>query len=222
MTVNKEQNNLPNSESPASNLTYSNLPSSNAQKNNSQLNGSHVTIALTNPKTPTNVGAVMRAAGCYDADQVIYTGNRYKQAAKYNQQVLKTDTFKTQDKIPLLSVESFIDVKDALKSIPATAKIVCVDLVEGAIPLPHFVHPAEAIYIFGPEDSSIKQDVIDIADDVVYVPTIGCMNLAATVNVLLYDRLAKSVVKQDNSHIADNALIRKSRDTNNTSKVINS
>ena len=185
-------------------------------------NDTHVTIALTNPKTPTNVGAVMRAAGCYQAEQVIYTGNRYKQAAKYNQQVLKTDTFNTQDKIPLLSVESFIDVKDVLQSIPATAKIICVDLVEGAIPLPHFEHPPEAIYIFGPEDSSIKQDVIDIADDVVYVPTIGCMNLAATVNVLLYDRLAKSVLKQDNSHVADNALIRKSRDTNNTSKVTNS
>ena len=39
------------------------------------------------------------------------------------------------------------------------------DLVEGATPLPHFVHPDEAVYIFGPEDSSIKQDVIDIADD---------------------------------------------------------
>ena len=28
--------------------------------------------------------------------------------------------------------------------------------------------------------------------DVVYIPTIGCMNLAATVNVVLYDRLAKA------------------------------
>ena len=28
-------------------------------------------------------------------------------------------------------------------------------------------------------------------DKVVYVPTQGCMNLAASVNVILYDRLAK-------------------------------
>lgn len=194
------------------------------QDNTQKLNDSSdrhalVTIALTNPKTPTNVGAVMRAAGCYQADQVIYTGNRYKQAAKYNQQVLKTDTFNTQDKIPLVSVDSFIDVKSLVENIPKTAKIICVDLVEGATPLPHFVHPESAVYIFGPEDSSIKQDVVDIADEVVYVPTVGCMNLAASVNVLLYDRLAKSFVKQANSHVADNALIRKSRDTNNTSKV---
>jgi tRNA(Leu) C34 or U34 (ribose-2'-O)-methylase TrmL len=179
----------------------------------------HVTIALTNPKTPTNVGAVMRAAGCYQADQIIYNGNRYAKAAEYHKHTLQTDTFNMRDKIPLLQVESFISLKDSLESIPSSAKIICVDLVEGATPLPHFVHPEQAVYIFGPEDSSIKQDVIDIADDVVYVPTVGCMNLAATVNVLLYDRLAKSLTNQKDSMLADNVLIRKSRDTNNTSKV---
>jgi len=45
------------------------------------------------------------------------------------------------------------------------------------------------------------------------------MNLAATVNVLLYDRLAKSLTNQKDSMLADNVLIRKSRDTNNTSIV---
>jgi tRNA(Leu) C34 or U34 (ribose-2'-O)-methylase TrmL len=179
----------------------------------------HVTIALTNPKTPTNVGAVMRAAGCYQADQIIYNGNRYAKAAEYHKHTLQTDTFNMRDKIPLLQVESFISLKNSLESIPSSAKIICVDLVEGATPLPHFVHPEQAVYIFGPEDSSVKQDVIDIADDVVYVPTVGCMNLAATVNVLLYDRLAKSLTNQKDSMLADNVLIRKSRDTNNTSKV---
>jgi tRNA(Leu) C34 or U34 (ribose-2'-O)-methylase TrmL len=182
-------------------------------------NKTHVTIALTNPKTPTNVGAVMRAAGCYQADQIIYNGRRYAKAAEYHKDTLQTDTFNMRDKIPLLQVESFISLKDSLESIPTGAQIVCVDLVEGATPLPHFVHPEQAVYIFGPEDSSIKQDVIDIADHVVYVPTIGCMNLAATVNVLLYDRLAKSLTNQEDSMLADNALIRKSRDTNNTSIV---
>ncbi len=186
--------------------------------NNAQ-NTNHVTIALTNPKTPTNVGAVMRAAGCYQADQIIYNGNRYAQAAKYHKKTLQTDTFNMRDKIPLVQVENFISIKDSLESIPSSAKIICVDLVEGATPLPHFIHPLEAVYIFGPEDSSIKQEVIDIADDVVYVPTVGCMNLAATVNVLLYDRLAKSLINQKDSMLADNALIRKSRDTNNTSIV---
>ena len=66
--------------------------------------------------------------------------------------------------------------------------MICVDLVEGATPLPDFEHPENALYIFGPEDGTIAQEVINSADAVVYVPTIGCMNLAASVNVLLYDR----------------------------------
>ncbi|MGF1753839.1 RNA methyltransferase [Vibrio makurazakiensis] len=167
------------------------------------MKASHVTIGLTNPKSPTNVGAVMRAAGCYQVDEVKYTGQRYAKAAKFH-----TDTKSAARTIPLSSVDSFLDGLD-----PQT-KIVCVELAEGATPLPRFEHPENAIYIFGPEDGSISQDVADKADHVVYVPTVGCMNLAATVNVLLYDRLAKADVLDDSEE-----LIRSSRDNRNHLKV---
>lgn len=163
------------------------------------MNKSHVTIGLTNPKSPTNVGAVMRAAGCYQVDEVKYTGQRYEKASKFH-----TDTKSAARTIPLTGVESFLD------NLELETQIVCVELAEGATPLPRFKHPENAIYIFGPEDGSISQDVADRADHVVYVPTVGCMNLAATVNVLLYDRLAKSE-EMDES----NELIKKSRDNRN-------
>lgn len=162
-----------------------------------------VTIGLTNPKSPTNVGAVMRAAGCFQVDGVYYTGERYARAAKFN-----TDTKNVSESIPLIGVKCLLD------SIEEDTKVICVDLIEGAIPLPHFIHPTKAFYIFGPEDGTISQQVIDHADAVVYVPTVGCMNLAASVNVLLYDRLAKT-----NDVIANDELIKKSRDTNNKVKV---
>lgn len=184
---------------------------------------SHVTIGLTNPKTPSNVGGIMRAAGCYSVDQVIYTGHRYTHAAKFIGSKNNTDTQKSSDQIPLIAIEDFLHLKQQsieqqLAKLPESTKIICVDLVEGAIPLPHFQHPEQALYIFGPEDGTISQAVIDKADDVVYVPTVGCMNLAASVNVLLYDRLAKSLIQQDKLD-TDNTLIRKSRDTNNQAKV---
>ncbi|MFT5758478.1 MAG: tRNA(Leu) C34 or U34 (ribose-2'-O)-methylase TrmL [Alteromonadaceae bacterium] len=162
-----------------------------------------VNIGLINPKSPTNVGAVMRAAGCYQVDAVFYTGQRYAKAAKFN-----TDTRNKAASIPLTGVDSLID-----NLLPDT-KLVCVDLIEGAIPLPGYQHPESALYIFGPEDGTIDQYIIDQADAVVYIPTVGCMNLAASVNVLLYDRLAKN-----SKNIASDELIRKSRDTNNTVKV---
>jgi tRNA(Leu) C34 or U34 (ribose-2'-O)-methylase TrmL len=162
-----------------------------------------VCIGLLNPKTPENVGSVMRAAGCYRADAVFYTGQRYARAAKYN-----TDTKNAYLDIPITGVE------DLLQAVPPDSKVVCVELVEGATPLPEFTHPQKAFYILGPEDGSLNQQIVDQADEVVYVPTIGCMNLAATANVLLYDRLAKS-----GGDFGGNELIRQSRDTNNRVKV---
>lgn len=140
-----------------------------------------VIIGLCNPKSPTNVGGVLRAAGCYQADAIRYTGTRYDRAAK-----LQTDTKNRQSSIPLMAVTEITD------DLPSATKIVCVELAEGATPLPEFVHPPQALYVFGPEDGSIPQAIINQADEVVYVPTVGCMNLAASVNVLLYDRLAKA------------------------------
>jgi tRNA(Leu) C34 or U34 (ribose-2'-O)-methylase TrmL len=168
-----------------------------------KLKTENVVIGLTDPKSPSNVGAVMRAAGCYQANEVRYTGVRYAKAAKFH-----TDTKDASRKIPLNAVESLID------NLTLGQRIVCVDLVEGAIALPEFEHPENALYIFGPEDGTIAQEVINSAYAVVYVPTIGCMNLAASVNVLLYDRLAKS-----KHMLAGDDLIKSSRDTNNTVKV---
>ncbi|MEJ6476661.1 RNA methyltransferase [Pseudoalteromonas piscicida] len=162
------------------------------------MNESFAAIGLVNPKSPTNVGGVLRAAGCYDAQAVYFTGNRYARAAKYH-----TDTRNIASNIPIEHVDDFITLKA-----PGRA-LVCVELVEGAIPLPQFVHPDGALYIFGPEDGSLPQEIVDAADAVVYVPTTGCMNLAATVNVLLYDRMAKRSTGFDASQILT------SRDTNN-------
>ena len=163
----------------------------------------NVIIGLINPKTPANVGSVLRAAGCFGVEAVFYTGERYERAAQFN-----TDTKSVNRNLPLHHVANPCD------SIPAHAKLVCVELAEGAIPLPAFQHPDNAVYLFGPEDGTLEQNLIDRADAVVYVPTIGCLNLAATVNVVLYDRLAKST-----RTIEHNDLIRRSRDTNNRLKV---
>ena len=86
-----------------------------------------------------------------------------------------------------------INIDDLRKILPLGCTPVAVELVEGARPLPEYTHPDRALYIFGPEDGSLDQEIRDWCTDVVYVPTHGCMNLAATVNVVLYDRLAKGL-----------------------------
>lgn len=159
-------------------------------------------IGLVNPKSPTNVGGVLRAAGCYDAKEVFFTGQRYLNAKKFH-----TDTKNVVERIPLTATDDLEKVK------PEGATVVVIELIEGATPLPEFIHPENAFYVFGPEDGSISKDILKWCDEVVYIPTIGCMNLAATCNVVLYDRLAKlGGVK-----MSDETII-SSRDTNNKMK----
>jgi|GEM_PF-177074 len=165
-------------------------------------------IGLINPKDVTNVGSVLRAIGCYQADGLIYTGNRYNTAMRY-----RTDTNRVRDKALLQHTDNILE---AGAQLPEGTHLVAIELVEGAQPLPEFEHPQNAFYVFGPEDGNLPQEVVDAADEVVYVPTVGCMNLAATVNVLLYDRMAKKGLDSDKQQ---DELIRFSRDNNNRLKV---
>ena len=166
-----------------------------------------VSIGLCNPKSPENVSSVMRAAGNFDVDAVFYTGQRYPRAIKLNPDIPNMSR-KVSQNIPISGVNCLLD------NVAENMQVVCIEFAENAIALPGYQHPESAFYIFGPEDGNISQQVIDRSDAVVYVPTIGCMNLAATVNVVLYDRLTKSV-----QNFESNELIRQNRDTNNNLKV---
>lgn len=134
-------------------------------------------IGLHNPKNPANVGSVLRAAGCYDAAMVAMSGDRFKKAA--------TDTASVWRHMPL------IETGDLRLIIPYDCVPVAIDLVPGARPLTNYTHPDRAFYVFGPEDGTLGKGVLSWCRDVIYVPTSGCMNLAACVNVVLYDRMAK-------------------------------
>lgn len=76
--------------------------------------------------------------------------------------------------------------------IPVGAVPVAVDLVEDAVSLTAYQHPQQAFYIFGPENGTLRQETLGWCRDRVMIPTKMCMNLAATVNVVLYDRMAKA------------------------------
>jgi len=150
-------------------------------------------IGLHNPKNCQNVGHVLRAAGCYDAKGIFFSGERYKKSA--------TDTMKQYRHIPLVNVANLQNV------IPYDCIPVAVELIKGGILLNEYQHPRSAYYIFGAEDETLGPDILSWCKDVVYVPTIGCMNLAATVNVVLYDRLSKHLNKLQSNGALDKNLV---------------
>lgn len=138
---------------------------------------SYCGIGLFNPQNIINVGGVLRAAGCFGASFVAASGIKYRKAV--------SDTMTAHKQIPLFCV-------DELKAvIPFDCVPVAVDLVDGATPLQDYVHPKNAFYIFGPENGTLGRNITDFCRDKVYIPMKGCINLAACVNVVLYDRMAK-------------------------------
>lgn len=134
-------------------------------------------VGLHMPKTPTNVGSVLRAAHCYGAAFIAQTGQRYRSSA--------TDTMKSYRHLPLLYTD------DLHSLVPRDCVPVAIDLLPGARDLRDYTHPERAFYIFGPEDGTLGEKVTGWCRDKVFVPTAFCMNLAACVNVVLYDRMAK-------------------------------
>jgi tRNA(Leu) C34 or U34 (ribose-2'-O)-methylase TrmL len=59
-------------------------------------------------------------------------------------------------------------------------------------PLTTFVHPENALYVFGPEDGHLGKAILSHCHRVVHIPSNHCLNLAGAIYVTLYDRLAKS------------------------------
>jgi tRNA(Leu) C34 or U34 (ribose-2'-O)-methylase TrmL len=135
-------------------------------------------VGLYHAKNHINVGNVLRAAGCFGASFVATQGSRFRKAC--------TDTFSAWKSIPLFEVEDFRHV------VPYDAVPVAVDLVEGAERLETYVHPRRAFYIFGGEDQTLGKPVLEWCRDVVVIPA-GCLNLAAAVNIVMYDRVSKAL-----------------------------
>ena len=138
-------------------------------------------IGLFRPKDKSNIGGVLRAAHCYGAAMIAIQGDRSPVSSRQ-------DVTKAYRHIPVVRAD------DLFSLTPYDTVPVAIEFIDSAIPLPRFTHPQRAFYIFGPEDGSLGKQHIERCKFTVFVPTSFCMNLAATVNVVLYDRLCKQQV----------------------------
>jgi tRNA(Leu) C34 or U34 (ribose-2'-O)-methylase TrmL len=136
-------------------------------------------VGLVNPKTNINVGAVLRAAQCFDAAFVVAQGTRYGRAP--------TDVLNTTKHIPFYQKTSVFD------GCPFDCEPIAVEFTEAAQCLTTFKHNPRSFYIFGPEDSSLGKTVYEKCSRIIKIPTKFCLNLAAAVNIILYDRIAKEM-----------------------------
>jgi tRNA(Leu) C34 or U34 (ribose-2'-O)-methylase TrmL len=127
------------------------------------------------------VGHTLRAALGFTARMVILANKD----ESINVRKLSTDPGRAYRHIPVLEVHDIFDV------LPQDCVPIAVELTDQAVDLTTFVHPERACYIFGPENGSVDPGILAKCAHVVKIPTTMSLNLGMTVNIVMYDRLAK-------------------------------
>jgi len=150
------------------------------EMNNKPIRG-FASIGLQSPKQKANVGCIIRAAGNFGVKLVVIESPRLGCYTKHAANTMQAH----KHYAPTIRTNSLI------ASAPASAELVAVELIDSAVSLPEFQHPENAFYLFGPEDGSLDKKTAAACKYKVFIPTFHCMNLAATVHVVLYDRAVK-------------------------------
>lgn len=141
-------------------------------------------VLLINPKYPHNVGAVVRACACYGVEDMRYTGTRMDRELKSFGRLPREERMKGYRTVTWRhSPSPFDEFQDLVP--------IAVEVRENSEMLQDFDHPPNALYVFGPEDGSLKNVTLRHCHRFVAIPTRHCLNLAMAVGTVLYDRHIK-------------------------------
>lgn len=148
-------------------------------------------IGVYHPKTPANIGTLLRSAYLYDAAYVFTIGRRYRHQS--------SDTTHTARHIPLFHYDT---VDDAIRHLPDSCPLIGVELDPRGQRLDGYRHPPRAAYLLGAEDHGLPPHVVDRCHELIEIPTPQpqSMNVAAAGSIVLYDRHSKlALTEQDPS-----------------------
>lgn len=127
---------------------------------------------------PVNLGTLMRTAHAFGAAFLFLID------AYWRLREAISDTSRAEANLPVMEFPSA-----AALVLPRRCRLVGVELVEEAIPLPSFRHPLQAAYVFGPERGRLSPETLARCDWVVRIPTRFCVNLGVAAAIVLYDRM---------------------------------
>lgn len=150
-------------------------------------------LVLHNPKFAHNVGAIVRLASCYSFEQVWTSGYRVPLTTHGKDYRLpREERMRGYKDVFLANCDRPLD-----QFRKRGISIVAVEFVQNAENLAHFVHPENAVYVFGPEDGSIPSSILGLCHRFVQIPTAHCLNLATAVATVLWDRNLKHEIRSD-------------------------
>ena len=140
-------------------------------------------VCLINPKFSHNIGASIRAASCFNIGQVWFTGNRIQLDG--TKRLPREERMKGYNDVDLIQYDYPFD------AFPTNVTPVAIEVRDTSENLVDFVHPENALYVFGPEDGSLHKPIVRHCHRFVIIPTKHCVNLSAAVYIVLYDRMLK-------------------------------
>lgn len=136
-------------------------------------------IGVEGVSKEANVGTLFRSAHAFGASFV------FTIAADYTRRSAKrADTSDAASQVPFYA---FPDLANFM--LPKGCRLVGVELVDNAVDLPSFHHPAQAAYVLGRERGSLTPELLARCDHVVKIPTQFCVNLGVAGAIVMYDRL---------------------------------
>ncbi len=144
-------------------------------------------VCLINPKYSANVGAALRACSCFGVKQLWWTGDRVGMPGK-GERLPREERMKGYKDVEMIQFDRPFD------HFAEGATPVAIELLDNTECIFDFVHPENAVYVFGPEDGNIGLGRRH-CHRFVSIPTKHCTNLAAAVYLVLYDRAIKHYQK---------------------------
>jgi|TARA_R100000315_G_C5210728_1_gene125125 tRNA G18 (ribose-2'-O)-methylase SpoU len=128
-----------------------------------------------------NIGTMIRNANAFNAKKVFYYGKK-----KYD----RRGSVGTHHYVDLAYIDDF----GKLDSLRSDFTFVCLDNVEGAVPMEHFDWPENTLMIFGEEGIGLSDEMLSMADHVVSITQYGSvrsMNVGTTSGIAMYDYVKK-------------------------------
>lgn len=143
-----------------------------------------INILLVNPKYIHNIGGAVRALSCFGEGQVLWTGDRIDLG----------DRLPREERLKGYKDVKWAKAKDRPLSYLSSNGYtpIAIELLNNTEQLHTFTHPDRAVYVFGPEDGSLPPGIRRECHRFVSIPSKHCLNLAAAVYLVLYDRAVKA------------------------------
>lgn len=135
-------------------------------------------IGVEGISKPMNVGNLFRSAYAFGAS-FVFTLNADQRALN-----MPSDTGRSSHHMPAYEWRDLSEM-----ALPDRCQLVGVELLDEAIDLPSFHHPAQAAYVLGPERDSLSPELLEKCDFTIKIPTRFCINVAVAGAIVMYDRM---------------------------------